>query len=313
MFFSLVLCKVKRPCDDHTKMSGISNLTDLPPVLTSSGQEWQLADLLLDLLADLSPSTGQEWKFHIATVTAYLGRSTDRSTPSPINWAQMPWAPLHQTWQIYPHQLSIDALSTITPTLADLLADLPPINQAQMPWVPLHQPWQIYWQIYPLSIEHRCLEYCYTNLGRSTGRPSPPSEHRCLQYCYTKCGRSTPRQVSIDALSTITPNMVDLPLPLSIKHRCLEYHHTTHGRSTPWQSSTDALKTITPNLADLPPHSSIDHWMSYCEIHNLISMGNMHIWSWGIQRLYHISLSLSLDVSLSILRSLSISLNLLTV
>ena len=28
----------------------------------------------------------------------------------------------------------------------------------------------IYWQIYPLSIEHRCLEYYYTKLDRSTGQ-----------------------------------------------------------------------------------------------------------------------------------------------
>ena len=39
--------------------------------------------------------------------------------------------PLHQTWQIYwliypLHQSSIDALHTITPNMADLLADLPP-------------------------------------------------------------------------------------------------------------------------------------------------------------------------------------------
>ena len=74
-----------------------------PPVMTSSGQEWQLADLLLDLPADLPrpvmTSSVQEWQFHIATVTASIGRSTGRSTP---------------------HQLSTDALSTITPHLADL-------------------------------------------------------------------------------------------------------------------------------------------------------------------------------------------------
>ena len=80
-----------------------------PLVLTSHGQKWQLADLPLDLLADLSPSadilwsrmaigrstprsasrstlqvltsSGQEWQFHIATVTADIGRSTGRSTP----------------------------------------------------------------------------------------------------------------------------------------------------------------------------------------------------------------------------------------
>ena len=107
-----------------------------PPVLTSSGQEWQ---------------------FHIATVTAHIGRS--------------------------PPQSGIDALSTITPNLADL----------------------------PPSIEHRCLEYCYTKLGRS----APQSiEHRCLECCYTKLGRSTgrfyPCQSSIDTLSTIRPNLADL-------------------------------------------------------------------------------------------------------
>ena len=58
--------------------------------------------------------------------------------------------------------------STISHTLSDLLADLPP------------------------SIMCRCLEYCYTKLGRSTGRSMPQSiEHRCLEYCYTKLGRST--------------------------------------------------------------------------------------------------------------------------
>ena len=61
----------------------------------------------------------------------------------------MPWIPLHQMWHIYPHQLSIDALNTATPNLADLLADVPP------------------------SIKHRCLEYCYTTLVRYTGRSTP--------------------------------------------------------------------------------------------------------------------------------------------
>ena len=69
-------------------------------------------------------------------------------------------------WQIdpTPSQLSIDALNTATPNLADLMADLPPI------------------------IEHRCLEYHYTKLDRSTGR-------------------STPSQLSIDTLNTATPNL----------------------------------------------------------------------------------------------------------
>ena len=81
-----------------------------PLILTSSGQECQLADLpqiCWQIYPPVLTSNGQEWQFHIATVTANIGRSTGRSTPC---------------------QSSIDALSTITPNLADLLADLPPIN-----------------------------------------------------------------------------------------------------------------------------------------------------------------------------------------
>ena len=37
-----------------------------PLVLTSSGQEWQWADLLADLPSVLT-SSGQEWQSHIAT------------------------------------------------------------------------------------------------------------------------------------------------------------------------------------------------------------------------------------------------------
>ena len=160
-----------------------------------------------------------------------------------------------------------------------------------MPWIPLHQTWKIYWQIYPLSIEHRWLEYSYTKLGRSTAHQlsrdalntATPNlvdllEQRCLEYHYTKLGRSTGRstshQLSGDALITTTPNLEDLLTDLpsinrakmtwillhqtwqiycpSIEHRCLEYHYTKLGRSTPSQLSINALNTTTPNLEDLP-------------------------------------------------------------
>ena len=49
-------------------------------------------------------------------------------------------------WHIAPLQLSIDALNTATPNLAHLVK---PTGRS-------------------LSLEkHRCLEYCYTKLGRS--------------------------------------------------------------------------------------------------------------------------------------------------
>ena len=146
---------------------------------------WQIYPLVLT-------SSGQEWQFHIATVTAHIGRSTGRSTP---------------------YQSSTDALSTITPNLVDLLADLPPSIEhrcLEYHYTKLGKSMGRSTQ----SIEHRCLEYHYTKLGRSTGRSTQSLEHRCLEYHYTKLGKSTGRSTQ------------------SIKHRCLEYHYTKLGKST---------------------------------------------------------------------------------
>ena len=143
-----------------------------------------------------------------------------------------------------------------------------------MSWIPLHQAWQIY----PLSMEHSCLEYCYTKFGRSTGRSSPLNWASMPGILSHQTWQIYPSLI-IDALNTITPNLADLPIidhrcieyhytklgwytgrsTPSSKHRCLEYHYTKLGRSTHCQLSTDALNTITPNLADLltnlPPSS----------------------------------------------------------
>ena len=150
-----------------------------------------------------------------------------------------------------PSQLSIDALNTATPNLA-YLADI-----AQCTYM--------HGRLTPQSIEHRCLEYCYTKLGRSRrystmqymhGRSTPQSiKHRCLEYCYTKLGRSCRYSTYIHGRLT----------PPSIEHRCLEYCYTKladladitqctymQGRSIPiGQSSIDALNTASPNLAYL--------------------------------------------------------------
>ena len=133
-----------------------------------------------------------------------------------------------------------------------------------MPCIPLHQTWQIY----PPSIEHRCLAYHYTKHGRSTGRSHiwqiyPHSvEHRCLAYHYTKHGRSTGR------------SHIWQIYPHSVEHRCLAYHYTKHGRSTgrstPSQSSIDALHTTTPNFVDYPPSEHVDVILIW-EIWNVIS------------------------------------------
>ena len=187
----------------------------------------------------------------------------------------MPWILLHQTFQMSPSQLTIDALTTATPKLADV-----PPQSIKHRCLEYH--YTKLGRCTPQSIEHRCLEYCYTKLGKCT----PQSiKHRLLEYCYTNLGKCIlpPSQSSIDALNITTPNLADVPQ--SIHHRCLEYHHTKTTRSIyrtihiyPWQIdspsqfSIDALTTATPNLAHLmaeqctytygrlihPSHLSID-------------------------------------------------------
>ena len=61
---------------------------------------------------------------------------------------------------------------------ADLGRWTPLGNRTEMPWIPVHQNWQtnLLWPMDPPWIEHRCLEYCYTKLGRWTyfGWWTPP-------------------------------------------------------------------------------------------------------------------------------------------
>ena len=131
-------------------------------------------------------------------------------------------------WQITPLQSSIYAINTITPNVAHIYIEQCTYTHGRLTPLP--------------PIEHRCLQYCYTKLGRSIhleqciythGRLIPQSlKHRCLEYCYTKLGRCPPSQLTIDALTTTTPNLADV---------------------LPSQSSIDALNTTTPNLADVPP------------------------------------------------------------
>ena len=106
----------------------------------------------------------------------------------------------------------------------DLPADLPPYQSSIDTLNTLHQTWQIY----PPSIEHRCLEYCYTKLGRSTHPMS--IEHRCLEYHYTICGRSTPINRAYIPWILLHQTWQIYP---PTEHRCLEYYYTKLGRSTP--------------------------------------------------------------------------------
>ena len=106
-----------------------------------------------------------------------------------------------------PHQLTIDPLNTITPNLADLLADLP--------------PW---------SIEHRCHEYHYTKLGRST--PSQSGIDALNTATPNLSDLLPPHQSSIDPLNTPTINLADL-LPDLPPTSAM--HHGTYIMGYIWQ------------------------------------------------------------------------------
>ena len=150
-------------------------------------------------------------------------------------------------------QLSIDALHTATPNLADL----EDIAQCTYTHGRLTPP--------PPPIKHRSLENHYTKYisyiakciyiyGRLTPTPSQSSIDALhtasliladiAQWTYTHGRLIAPlSQLSIDAFTTATPNLAYLAdiaqctythgrlTSQSIKHRCLEYHYTKPGRS----------------------------------------------------------------------------------
>ena len=120
------------------------------------------------------------------------------------------------------------------------------------------------WQMgTPQSIKHRCLEYHYTKLGRSSRYSKmhiyawqiyPQSiEHRCLDT-------TTPNLAALEDIAQCT-YMHGRSTPNSIKHRCLEYCYTKLGSSSrystihiyawqigppPGQSSIHAFNTTSP-------------------------------------------------------------------
>ena len=98
----------------------------------------------------------------------------------------------------------MDALNTATPNLADL-EDI-----AQCRYLPgrLTPSLQL--------INNRCLEYCYTKLGRSR-------RYSTMQIYAWQI--DPPSQLSMDALNTATPNMADL--------EDIAYCTYMHGRLDP--------------------------------------------------------------------------------
>ena len=97
--------------------------------------------IFADQLAHLPPSpveasSGHKWKFKIAIFKANIGRSTGRSTPP---------------------------LADISPSTGILWSRMV-ISHCYCG----SSYWQMKWQIHPYPIKHRSLEYCYTEIGRST-------------------------------------------------------------------------------------------------------------------------------------------------
>ena len=112
------------------------------------------------------------------------------------------------------------------------MEDLPPFNPAEIPCILLHQTGTTYWQIYSLSIEHTCLEYCYTTFGRSTARWTPsPFNHRSMLYCYIQ-------EVSHITECTYTHDRL---IPLPINDTPMLHHYTF-----PYQLTIDPCYAVTP-------------------------------------------------------------------
>ena len=96
------------------------------------------------------------------TSTQNLADDPTLANGPPSTRAEMPWIPVHKTWQMNlflangpTKYQSRDALNTSTQTLADepTLANGPPSTKAEMPWIPVNTTWQInlLWPMDPQS------------------------------------------------------------------------------------------------------------------------------------------------------------------
>ena len=96
-----------------------------------------------------------------------------------------------------------------------------------------------------LAIEHRCLEYHYTKLGRSI----------YIEQCIYTNGRLTPQ---------------------SLKHRCLEYHYTTLG------TSNGRTMHIYLWQMDPPVNQALMPWILLHQTWQIYIYRTMHIYPWQI-------------------------------
>ena len=208
-------------------------------LLTSSGQEWQLADL--------PPPPWVGHRMAIEYCYTKLGRSTSRSTPQMQSLHRC----LEYHWQ---------------PKLPDLLADLtPPFNWAEMPCkTATRNLTGLLADLPPQSITHwhQC-QYHHTNqladlhprgnwaalnlpglkFARSTGIFTPSIKHRCL--------------------TAATPNLADL-CPRELLHDKRPF--------TPWvvTSSIEQLDLLLNNLAYLVKNATIEWQISYRFMYSMI-------------------------------------------
>ena len=160
-----------------------------------------------------------------------------------------------------------------------------------MPWILLHQTWQIYiyieqctytyGRLTPLAIEHRCLEYHYTKLGRSVymqqciythGRLTPQSmKCRCLEYHYTKLGRSIYISVQIQIYPSFQMRWTTETKTRNesiFSHKVFRFRYTPPVLQIRWTTETDTRNEFIcscPIVIFNYCHSATDHLYEYIQ------------------------------------------------
>ena len=114
--------------DGDTESSGSQGGRSTPPVVASSGQEWQFH--ISTVRAHIGRSTGrstppivassgQEWQFHITTVKGHIGRASGRSTGrSPPQVVASSWSRMSNFTFLL---LELTWVDQVADRLADLL------------------------------------------------------------------------------------------------------------------------------------------------------------------------------------------------
>ena len=181
------------------------------------------------------------------TSTQHLADEPTLATGPPSTRAEMPWIPVHNTWQmnlLWPSgtRAEMPCIPLQITWQMNLLCPMdPPIPRAEMPWIPVHKTWQmnLLWPLWYQSRDalHTSTQHLADEPTLATGPPSTRAEMPCI-----------PLQITwqMNLLWPMDPPITRAEMPWIPVHNTWQMNLLW----PPWYQSRDALHTSTQYLAD---------------------------------------------------------------